>query len=124
MSRAAAVLLLFAWAGATSADAPAWSEVQRHDKAVLLTDRNPNAPWKVKLSESLTLLMRIEGAGPLDVEMAKVPRPTEGWQLEAVGEPKVTTGRESPLPAHERRSTPINRPHEESSTSTGNEGRA
>jgi hypothetical protein len=94
MSRAAAVLLLFAWAGATSADAPAWSEVQRHDKAVLLTDRNPNAPWKVKLSESLTLLMRIEGAGPLDVEMAKVPRPTEGWQLEAVGEPKVTTGKD------------------------------
>ncbi len=86
------MLLLFAWVGATAAETPSWTVVQRHGKAVLLADHKPGEPWKVKLSESLTLLMRIEGAGPLDVEMARVPRPTDGWQLEAVGPPKVTTG--------------------------------
>ena len=47
-------------------------------------------PLQVKLSQVLTIVMRVEGKAPLNVEFSEKVRSSEGWHLERIGQPTVT----------------------------------
>ena len=65
------------------------TRVQVHGKASVWLDRPANDPLSVKLSEKLTIVMRVEGDSPLDVELTAKVRSNAGWHLEAVGKPTM-----------------------------------
>jgi hypothetical protein len=65
--------------------------VQQQGPASLWLDRSADNPLSLKLSERLTILMRVQGEAPLEVELTDKVRSTDGWHLEAVGKPTTTT---------------------------------
>ena len=91
MTRAGVPLLVLGIIGGwAAAGGPALVAVQRHGQASLWLDKRGD----VKLSETLTIVMRVEGADPLEVDFTDKVRSTEGWHLEKVGAPKVATNKE------------------------------
>jgi hypothetical protein len=84
--RLALVLLLVL----TSADDATLTRVQEQSKASVWLDRPASDPLFVKLSEKLTIVMRVEGEPPLEVELTEKVRSNAGWHLEAVGKPTMT----------------------------------
>jgi hypothetical protein len=92
MNRCAlAMLILISTALALYAGAePELVRVQDKGKASLLLPRRDGDPFKVKLSQSLTIVMRVEADAPLEVQFSEKTHSTEGWQLERIGEPKTT----------------------------------
>jgi hypothetical protein len=65
-------------------------KVLDHGPASLWLNRPADDPFSVKLSEKLTISMRVEGETPLEVELTEKVRSTSGWQLEALGKPVTT----------------------------------
>jgi hypothetical protein len=69
---------------------PELTLIQSQGKASILV-RNPgDDPLKVKLSQTLTIVMRVDGTAPLDVQFSQKTSSTPAWQLEAIGLPKTT----------------------------------
>src|SRR5262249_58190878 len=72
-------LLLVLAAAALTPGGPGLTRVQEQGKGSLWLDRPAADPWTVKLSETLTIVMRLEGEAPLDVEFTAPLRSTDGW---------------------------------------------
>ena len=88
---ALAMLIIIAAASALYAGVePELVRVQDKGKASLWLPRRDSDPFKVKLSQSLTIVMRVEADSPLEVQFSEKTHSTEGWQLERIGEPKIT----------------------------------
>jgi hypothetical protein len=64
------------------------TKVQDRGQASIWVDRPRADPLTVKLTDTVTVVMRIEGPAPLEVEFTEKVRSTDAWRLEAVGEPK------------------------------------
>jgi hypothetical protein len=64
--------------------------VQDKGKASLWIVKLESDPLQVKLSQVLTIVMRVEGEAPLSVEFSEKVRSSEGWHLERAGPPTVT----------------------------------
>jgi hypothetical protein len=82
-------LLLLGPAALALGDAPALTQVQEHGPASLWLERDRTDLYSVKLSQTLTIVLRVEGAAPLEVLFTEKVRSTDGWHLEAVGKPKI-----------------------------------
>jgi hypothetical protein len=89
MKRAAVMLLLVAAAQGVDGTGEL-VRVQNKGKASLWIVKHDSDPLQVKLSQVLTIVMRVEGAAPLTVEFSEKVRSTEGWHLERAGPPTVT----------------------------------
>jgi hypothetical protein len=59
--------------------------VQQHGPGAVWIERPAANPWSVKLSETLNLLIRVEGDASLQVEFTEKTRSSEGWHLELRG---------------------------------------
>jgi hypothetical protein len=79
---AAAVIALVATAHARGDELV---RVQDQGKASLWLPKQDGDPLQVKLSQVLTIVMRVEGAAPLNVEFSEKLRSSEGWHLERAG---------------------------------------
>jgi hypothetical protein len=89
MKRAAVTLLVLAFALGSDGGGEL-VRVQDKGKACLWIVKNESDPLQVKLSQVLTIVMRVEGAAPLSVEFSEKVRSSEGWHLERAGPPTVT----------------------------------
>jgi hypothetical protein len=69
---------------------PSWTQIQEQGQASLWLDRDLNDGLSVKLVETLTVAMRVEGQAPLEAFIVEKPRSTESWHIELAGKPKVT----------------------------------
>ena len=85
--RWACVLLI---AGFTTTG-PEMTRLQEQEKASLWVNRSNENAHTVKLSETITVVMVVEGDSPLEAFLAEKAKSTDGWHLEATGKPKVTT---------------------------------
>jgi hypothetical protein len=74
---------------AATADGPEPTRVQQHGNASLWLDRSAAKPPSVKLSETLTILMRVDGMAPLAVDFTQKLRSTDAWHVEALGKAKL-----------------------------------
>jgi Domain of unknown function (DUF4381) len=64
--------------------------VQQQGKASLWLSRPAADARSVKLSETLTILMRVEGEAGMEVELTEKVRSSEGWYLELLGKSTMT----------------------------------
>jgi Domain of unknown function (DUF4381) len=87
MMRVASILLAFSFAFFPG-DFPE-VKVQQQGQATLWLDRPADNPLSLKLSEKLTIFMRVDGELPLEVELTEKVRSSAGWQLEALGKATV-----------------------------------
>ncbi|HYV34175.1 MAG TPA: hypothetical protein VE988_00640 [Gemmataceae bacterium] len=85
--RLASVLLFTALA----ATGPEMTRLQEQEKASLWVKRSTDNAHTIKLSETITIVMIVEGDSPLEAFLAEKAKSTDGWHLEAAGKPKVTT---------------------------------
>jgi hypothetical protein len=65
-------------------------KVQEKGQATVWLDRPVDNAFSVKLSEKLTIFMRVEGESPLEVELTEKVRSAAGWHLEARGKATMT----------------------------------
>ncbi len=80
-------VMLFTALMILTADDPTLTPVQKHGNAGLWLARPANDPLSVKLSETLTIVMRVEGDAPLEVELTEKMHSNEGWHLALQGQP-------------------------------------
>jgi hypothetical protein len=91
MRFAVAVLLTaIAAAAGWTGGPPELTRVQNQGNASLWVPKRDGDSLKVKLAEVLTVVMRVEGEAPLQVDLTQRPRSTESWHLEMVGSPQTT----------------------------------
>jgi hypothetical protein len=64
--------------------------VQQKDNASIWLDRPEHDSNSVKMSEKLTIFIRVEGKPPLEVEFTEKIHDSVGWHLEFLGKPKTT----------------------------------
>lgn len=68
---------------------PEWARLQDKGQASLWVEKRFAPGLRLKLSESLDLLIRVDGPEPLEVELTQKLRSDTGWQLAAVGPPSL-----------------------------------
>ena len=87
-----ALMVLAAAAGVRAGGAGELVRVQDKGKATLWIPKpeGERDALQVKLSEVLTIVMRVEGEAPLNVEFSEKVRSSEGWHLERAGAPTLT----------------------------------
>jgi hypothetical protein len=93
MTRVALFLMVLAIAfGVRAGGGGELVRVQDKGKATLWIPKpeGEGDPLQVKLSQVLTIVMRVEGEAPLNVEFSEKVRSSEGWHLERVGQPTLT----------------------------------
>jgi hypothetical protein len=97
-----------AWAGADSELVC----IQDQGKATLWVGKLGDDPLQVRLSQTLTIVMRVTGTSPLDVQFSEKTRSTPAWHLEALGGPKMGTLDDSKRTTWEQtfRATPLGEP--------------
>jgi hypothetical protein len=87
--RTASLLWLLALA-VGHADGPDLVRVQEQGPVSAWLARPARDPLTVKLSETLAVVLRVEGKADLEVVLGEIPRDNEGWTLREDGKPKIT----------------------------------